>query len=75
MAGKKTPDKPADQAEINLLRGLERAERNIVRLRLDKAEAMDTHNDGIKEAQKSREAILKALTDHRNGVQSLPLGD
>lgn len=75
MAGKKTPkkDAPADQAEVNLLRALERAERSIGRLIAAKEDDVEGHNAGIKEAKANRKSVLGAIDDYRNGVQPLPL--
>ncbi len=75
MAGKKTPKKvtPAGQAEVNLLRSLERSERTIGRLIGAKEDDVEQHNAGIKEAKADRASILGAIDDYRNGVQSLPL--
>ena len=75
MAGKKTPNKPkpADQAEVELLRALERSERTIGRLIGIKEDDVEQHNAGIKEAKADRTSILAAIDDYRNGVQALPL--
>lgn len=76
MATKKPkpdPNAPPDPNEINLLRSLERSERTVRRLMEAKADDVAAHNEGIKDAQESRNAILKSLEDWRNGVQSLPL--
>ena len=75
MAGKKTPNKPkpADQAEVELLRALERSERTIGRLIGIQEDDVEQHNAGIKEAKADRTSILAAIDDYRNGVQALPL--
>jgi hypothetical protein len=73
MAGKKTPEKPAEQEEVNLLRALEKSERRIIQLVGEKELAVDEHNTGIKEAKADRRSVLAAIQDYRQGVQSLPL--
>lgn len=73
MTGKKTPEKPAEQAEVNLLRALEKSERKIIELVGQKELAVDEHNTGIKEAKSDRRSILDSIQDYRLGLQKLPL--